>query len=194
MFPGCAADALTCFCALRGLTRIGRRPGGRGYRWRRRMSSDARAKQRAAEYLERLGYAVLDRNWRCDQGEIDIVACQGDDLVVRRGQDARGTGYRASVRGDRRPKSSHACIVSRSPGSSRTRARAGAQHPHRCDRHSSATIRRRHARAPRGAPMTIARTWASRSPESTDRSSRSRPTCRVRCRSSDHRAARQVAR
>ena len=37
--------------------------------------------QRAAEYLERLGYAVVDRNWRCDQGELDIVACRGDDLV-----------------------------------------------------------------------------------------------------------------
>lgn len=29
---------------------------------------------RAAEHLRRLGYQILDRNWRCDQGELDIVA------------------------------------------------------------------------------------------------------------------------
>ncbi|BDZ46364.1 YraN family protein [Naasia aerilata] len=28
----------------------------------------------AAERLTRLGYDVVDRNWRCSQGEIDIVA------------------------------------------------------------------------------------------------------------------------
>ncbi|MBS1674967.1 MAG: YraN family protein [Actinobacteria bacterium] len=29
---------------------------------------------RAAEHLTRSGYRILDRNWRCDQGELDIVA------------------------------------------------------------------------------------------------------------------------
>ncbi|KJL31911.1 YraN family protein [Microbacterium azadirachtae] len=29
---------------------------------------------RAAEHLTRLGYRILDRNWRCDEGELDIVA------------------------------------------------------------------------------------------------------------------------
>ncbi|OZB86318.1 MAG: hypothetical protein B7X41_14245 [Microbacterium sp. 14-71-5] len=33
---------------------------------------------RAAEHLTRLGYRILDRNWRCDEGELDIVAqCDG---------------------------------------------------------------------------------------------------------------------
>ena len=36
----------------------------------------------AAHELQRLGLTVLDRNWRCDRGEIDIVARQRDDLVV----------------------------------------------------------------------------------------------------------------
>lgn len=36
----------------------------------------------AARELQRLGLAVLDRNWRCGQGEIDIVAEHGGDLVV----------------------------------------------------------------------------------------------------------------
>ncbi|WP_295011233.1 YraN family protein [uncultured Microbacterium sp.] len=29
---------------------------------------------RAATHLRALGYRILDRNWRCDQGELDIVA------------------------------------------------------------------------------------------------------------------------
>lgn len=39
------------------------------------------AEQAAAEFLERLGYRLLERNWRCPEGEIDIVAMDGDILV-----------------------------------------------------------------------------------------------------------------
>jgi putative endonuclease len=38
--------------------------------------------QVAAEYLERAGLRVLDRNWRCAEGEIDIVAAERRLLVV----------------------------------------------------------------------------------------------------------------
>jgi putative endonuclease len=38
--------------------------------------------ERAAAHLSGAGYAILDRNWRCPQGEIDIVAVRGRDLVV----------------------------------------------------------------------------------------------------------------
>ncbi|WEK59699.1 MAG: YraN family protein [Candidatus Microbacterium colombiense] len=38
--------------------------------------------ERAARYLRSLGYEVLDRNWRCAQGEIDIVASQGEYLAI----------------------------------------------------------------------------------------------------------------
>lgn len=38
--------------------------------------------QRAAEHLRAHGYTILDRNWRCPQGEVDIVAVDGTDLVV----------------------------------------------------------------------------------------------------------------
>jgi putative endonuclease len=36
----------------------------------------------AARWYERQGYRVVDRNWRCREGEIDIVACRGRELVV----------------------------------------------------------------------------------------------------------------
>jgi putative endonuclease len=32
--------------------------------------------QAAAEYLESCGLRILDRNWRCAAGEIDIVAAE----------------------------------------------------------------------------------------------------------------------
>jgi len=38
--------------------------------------------EQAALYLTNLGYRILDRNWRCVQGEIDLVAAHGRDLVV----------------------------------------------------------------------------------------------------------------
>lgn len=38
--------------------------------------------ERAAQHLTRHGYTVLDRNWRCAQGEIDIVAVRGTHLAV----------------------------------------------------------------------------------------------------------------
>lgn len=53
----------------------------------------------AARELERRGLRVLARNWRCRQGEIDIVAMQGDVLVVcevkTRRSDAFGSPIQA---------------------------------------------------------------------------------------------------
>lgn len=36
----------------------------------------------AARRLSEQGLVVLERNWRCDLGEIDLVCRDGDDLVV----------------------------------------------------------------------------------------------------------------
>ncbi|MFM8515385.1 MAG: YraN family protein [Actinomycetota bacterium] len=36
----------------------------------------------AAEYLRGQGMVILHRNWRCDAGEIDLVARDGDALVI----------------------------------------------------------------------------------------------------------------
>ena len=39
--------------------------------------------QLAAAHLERLGWRILDRNWRCPAGELDIVALEpGPEPVV----------------------------------------------------------------------------------------------------------------
>lgn len=35
----------------------------------------------AARYLERAGYTIVARNWRCALGELDIVAQHGEALV-----------------------------------------------------------------------------------------------------------------
>ncbi len=36
----------------------------------------------AARHLTRSGMVLIDRNWRCDQGEIDLILRDGDVLVV----------------------------------------------------------------------------------------------------------------
>ena len=47
----------------------------------------------AAEYLSGIGLVVLSRNWRCRGGEIDLVATDGDRLVVCEVKTRSGTGY-----------------------------------------------------------------------------------------------------
>lgn len=49
--------------------------------------------QRAARYLETLGYAVLDRNWRCREGEIDLVVAAARELVVVEVKTRRSDGF-----------------------------------------------------------------------------------------------------
>ena len=36
----------------------------------------------AAGYLKKEGYKILARNWFCDHKEIDIIARQGDEIVI----------------------------------------------------------------------------------------------------------------
>lgn len=40
-----------------------------------------RGEDLAAAFLTDAGYLVVDRNWRCSQGEIDIVAVDGVETV-----------------------------------------------------------------------------------------------------------------
>ncbi|GAA4625542.1 YraN family protein [Cellulomonas oligotrophica] len=36
----------------------------------------------ATAWVQRAGWQVLDRNWRCADGELDLVALDGDELVA----------------------------------------------------------------------------------------------------------------
>ena len=47
----------------------------------------------AVAYLTDAGLTVLDRNWRCREGELDIVARDGDALVFCEVKTRRGTGF-----------------------------------------------------------------------------------------------------
>ncbi|MDH7486116.1 MAG: YraN family protein [Anaerolineae bacterium] len=47
----------------------------------------------AAEALAARGYAILARNWRCPAGEIDIVARDGDTLVMVEVRTRRGEAF-----------------------------------------------------------------------------------------------------
>lgn len=47
----------------------------------------------AARHLVAAGMTVLDRNWRCAAGEIDLVLRDGDDLVVCEVKTRRGLEF-----------------------------------------------------------------------------------------------------
>lgn len=47
----------------------------------------------AAEYLVQSGYTLLERNWRCDRGEIDLIATRDGDIVFVEVKTRSGTGY-----------------------------------------------------------------------------------------------------
>ncbi len=49
--------------------------------------------QLAVEHLVGAGYTILDRNWRCSLGEIDIVASLGSTTVVVEVKTRSNTGY-----------------------------------------------------------------------------------------------------
>jgi putative endonuclease len=41
-----------------------------------------RGEDAAAAYLERIGMTIVERNWRVPAGEIDIIAVDGESLVM----------------------------------------------------------------------------------------------------------------
>lgn len=58
----------------------------------------------AVRYLTDAGMRVLDRNWRCDIGEIDIVARDGDTLVVCEVKTRSTLAYGSPLEGVTRAK------------------------------------------------------------------------------------------
>jgi putative endonuclease len=52
-----------------------------------------RGEDEAVRYLERRGLVVLSRNWRCRDGELDVVATDATRLVVCEVKTRSGTRF-----------------------------------------------------------------------------------------------------
>jgi len=52
-----------------------------------------RGEDLAVEYLQRRGFVVLSRNWRCRDGELDVVAVDRTRLVVCEVKTRSGTAF-----------------------------------------------------------------------------------------------------
>ncbi len=55
-----------------------------------RQGLGARGEQLAAEHLERQGYVIVDTNWRCAAGEVDIIGREGEVLAFVEVRTRRG--------------------------------------------------------------------------------------------------------
>jgi putative endonuclease len=60
---------------------------------RQNLALGAYGERVAARHLVEEGLVVLDRNWRCDDGEIDLVLRDGDELVFCEVKTRSGTAY-----------------------------------------------------------------------------------------------------
>ena len=64
-----------------------------------RQALGAYGEEVAARHLHGLGYAILERNWRCELGEVDLVCREGNTLVIvevkTRSSLAAGTPHEA---------------------------------------------------------------------------------------------------
>ncbi len=49
--------------------------------------------QRAAEYLQARGFEIVDRNWRCPRGEIDLVAVRDRLIIIVEVKTRRTTSF-----------------------------------------------------------------------------------------------------
>ncbi len=52
-----------------------------------------RGENLAAEALEHHGYALVDRNWRCGRGEVDLIHRKGDHVYFVEVRTRRSAGY-----------------------------------------------------------------------------------------------------
>lgn len=48
---------------------------------------------RAAAHLSNLGYEIIDRNWQCRSGEIDLIARDQDQIVFVEVKTRNGNGF-----------------------------------------------------------------------------------------------------
>ncbi len=58
-----------------------------------RLSVGRRGEELAAAYLAKVGYRIIERNYRCVFGELDIVAEEGDSIVFIEVKSRRSAAY-----------------------------------------------------------------------------------------------------
>lgn len=72
-----------------------------------KRQTGAAYEEKAAKWLEEKGYQILERNYRCRQGEIDLIAADGPYLVfvevkyrgsIRQGHPAEAVNMRKRQR------------------------------------------------------------------------------------------------
>ena len=69
-----------------------------------RRSLGARGETVAAEWYESAGYEVVDRNWRCRDGELDLVVAGRDVVVFCEVKTRRGGAFGAPAEAVTFPK------------------------------------------------------------------------------------------
>jgi putative endonuclease len=57
-----------------------------------------------AGWYEAAGYEVVDRNWRCREGELDLVVARGNEIVFCEVKTRRGLAFGAPVEAVTRTK------------------------------------------------------------------------------------------
>lgn len=57
-----------------------------------RRTLGAYGEDRAVEWLTARGYRLVERNWRCARGEVDVIAWHGQTLVFVEVKTRAGTG------------------------------------------------------------------------------------------------------
>ncbi|CAM05218.1 putative endonuclease [Saccharopolyspora erythraea NRRL 2338] len=63
----------------------------------RRHALGVEGERLAARFLEEHGITVLERNWRCDRGELDIVATDGETVIFCEVKARSGVDYGAPL-------------------------------------------------------------------------------------------------
>lgn len=73
---------------------------------RRRLRPGEAGERLACEHLERIGFEILQRNFRCRSGEVDVIAREGDATVFVEVKDragpSHGEGFEGVTFGKRR--------------------------------------------------------------------------------------------
>lgn len=61
----------------------------------------------ATKYLAKKGYKIMERNFRCNQGEIDIIAMDGEEIVFIEVKTRRNKNYGLASEAVNKQKKKH---------------------------------------------------------------------------------------